>query len=116
MAEKRPVAEITVTATEAKNRFGHVLSRVTQSGEAVIVERQGRPNAAIISIEEYRELRAFQERQRRQDALKRLEELRMQIAPAFADLSESEIERIADEIRHDVHQSLIEKGFVRIAE
>ena len=116
MTERRHVHEVTVTATDAKNRFGEMLSRVTKAGEAVIVERQGRPNAALISIEEYRELRELQERRRRQEALLQLEAARRRIAASLGHLTDDEIDQIANEIRHDVHQALIEKGHVRFVE
>ena len=43
-----------ITATNARHRFGEVL-RDAQKGEAVIVERSGRPVVAIVPIEQYRQ-------------------------------------------------------------
>ena len=44
----------TITATEAKNRFGEVIRRVCKDGETLIVERGGLPVMAIVPMQEYR--------------------------------------------------------------
>jgi prevent-host-death family protein len=43
----------TVSATEAKNRFGAILKRVARTGGPVVVERDGRPVAILLSFEAY---------------------------------------------------------------
>ncbi len=43
----------TITATEAKNRFGEVIRRVYKNGETLIVERGGLPVMAIVPMQEY---------------------------------------------------------------
>lgn len=43
----------TITATEAKNRFGQVIRRVYKDGETLIVERGGLPVMAIVPMHEY---------------------------------------------------------------
>ena len=40
-------------ATEVKNRFGRVLREVSKSGGPIIVERDGKPVAVIVSVSEY---------------------------------------------------------------
>jgi prevent-host-death family protein len=45
-----------MSATEARVHFGEVLRRVTEDQEVVIVERGGRPKAAVISIQELERL------------------------------------------------------------
>lgn len=53
----RPSANTrTVTATEARVHFGEMLRIVRDQGGTVIVERAGQPEAAIISMEDLREL------------------------------------------------------------
>ena len=46
----------TISATEAKNRFGRLLRDVTLSDEAVVVERDGKPVAVVLSIAAYERL------------------------------------------------------------
>jgi prevent-host-death family protein len=40
-------------ATEVKNRFGRVLREISRTGGPIIVERDGRPVAVILSLGEY---------------------------------------------------------------
>ena len=46
----------TVSATNAKNRFGGVLREVNQTDEPIIVERDGKPVAVILSMDAYQRL------------------------------------------------------------
>jgi prevent-host-death family protein len=48
----------TISATEARVHFGDVLRGVTERGETIFVERGGKPQAVVISIEEYDRLRS----------------------------------------------------------
>lgn len=47
----------TISATEARIHFGDVLKRV-ENNETITVERGGHPKAVILSINEYKRLRA----------------------------------------------------------
>lgn len=53
--------ERTVTATEARVRFGALMRRVVEHGDAVIVERDGKPQIAILPVAEYARLKSGQE-------------------------------------------------------
>ena len=52
-----------MSAKEARSHFADLLGLVHYSGEAVIVERRGKPFAVVISPDEYEKL--LQERQKR---------------------------------------------------
>ena len=43
-------------ATEVKNRFGRVLRQIAKTGGPIIVERDGKPVAVILSMGEYQRL------------------------------------------------------------
>ena len=43
----------TLSATEVKNRFGRVLREVSLTGGPIVVERDSKPVAVILSIDEY---------------------------------------------------------------
>lgn len=45
-----------ITATEARVHFGEVYRRVTENDETIIVERNGKPGAVILSIDAYEAL------------------------------------------------------------
>lgn len=51
-----------VTATEAKNRLGHVLERAQR--EPVFIEKSGRRHSVVLSVEQYEELLGAQRRKR----------------------------------------------------
>lgn len=46
-----------VPATQAKNRFGDLLHRVSYEKRPVLIERGGRPMAVIMDVEQYLELK-----------------------------------------------------------
>jgi prevent-host-death family protein len=48
----------TISATEARVHFGQWLRRVVEHDEAVIVERGGKPEAVLLSIDSYNRLSA----------------------------------------------------------
>ena len=102
-----------VSATEAKNRFGSLLGWVAEQGDEVIVERQGRPQAVIMSIGEYEKIQELRERQRRDEALATMRRLRQQIQARNRDLTPDEADEIAERFSRDVVEGLIEKGKVR---
>jgi len=47
-----------ISATEARVHFGEIYRRVTENDETIVVERNGKPGAVIISIEAYEALNA----------------------------------------------------------
>ena len=47
-----------MTVAEAKNHFSDVLRRAEYGGERVVVERHGKPVAAIVSTDDLRQLEA----------------------------------------------------------
>ena len=47
----------TISATEARTHFGDVLRGVTERGETILVERGGKPQAVVMSVDEYDRLR-----------------------------------------------------------
>ena len=64
----------TVGSREARSQFSHLLGRVHFGGQVVIVERSGRPMAAIIPIDDYERLIA-----ERQARFQVLDEIRHQM-------------------------------------
>ena len=49
-----------ISATEARIHFGELLRQVVDSGEAVIVQRDGKPQVAVLPVEEYERLKESQ--------------------------------------------------------
>ena len=65
----------TMTVAEAKNRFSDVLRRAEYGGERVIVERHGKPVAAIVSTDDLRRLEVAEDAADRRDAQHALTEV-----------------------------------------
>ncbi len=73
-----------VSAREARNRFADIMGSVRDGGEEIIVERSGRPMAALIPVDTYERLVA--ERRSRFEVLD-------QIRSNLPDVAPEEVER-----------------------
>ena len=85
----------TVTASEAQSRFGSLLQWATEHSEGVIVERRGKPSAAIISYAAYEELTRLRTMEKKRQALETLKILRRRVQRQNTDLSAEEAYRAA---------------------
>ena len=75
----------TISLTEAKRSLGEVVNRVAYGGERIILESRGKPQAAIISVEELARLDELtddreERRARRQEAFAQAIAISEQIA------------------------------------
>ncbi|MGH2583339.1 MAG: type II toxin-antitoxin system Phd/YefM family antitoxin, partial [Dehalococcoidia bacterium] len=52
--------ERVVTATQARVHFGEIMRHVVEDGTPVVVERSGKPQVVLLSVEAYERLRAGQ--------------------------------------------------------
>lgn len=57
MPKPKPMVR-TITATEAKNRFGTILQGAYKRAEHLVIERDGIPVAVIIPVQDYERLMA----------------------------------------------------------
>ena len=73
-----------IGAREARHKFSDLMGRVHYGGEAVIIERSGKPMVAVIPVEVYQQLIA--EREARFQVLDR-------IRARLPDLASDEVER-----------------------
>jgi len=80
VSERAPAGTRTVTATEARVHFGEMLRIVREQGGPVIVERAGEPEAALISIDDLRELQRLRPDQPRRSWSDEMMELHAKIA------------------------------------
>jgi prevent-host-death family protein len=103
----------TVSATQAKNRFGSIVESVAKCGEEVIVETRGTPTAVIISMSEYADLRALKEKQRRAKILENVRGLRDEVSARNADLTPEQAEELADRFVREVVEDMVREGKIR---
>ena len=90
-----------IGATELRQRLTDVLLTVRESGEAYIVETFGRPQAALVNMDEYALFQRF--RSEREVFFEWLEDTAARNAQHNAALSQEEILAIIEQEREDVH-------------
>jgi prevent-host-death family protein len=85
----------TVSSSEAQNNFGAMVQWAKDNVEGVIVERRGKPEAALISYEEYQAMLQLKEDERKRKAFEALEKLRQEVQRLNPDISAEEAYREA---------------------
>lgn len=103
----------TVTATEAKTNFGAMLDWTVTEQDQIIVQSHGQPKAAIINYDDYTQYATLKEKNRREQAWQEMEALRKQVSARNTDLSEEEIDALADFITRDTINSMIADGKIQ---
>jgi prevent-host-death family protein len=90
---------LTLTSTEAQNRFGEVLDAAQR--EPITITRRGRPLAFIISPEDLKKL--FASQAKRDEAVAAYETYRQRIRqnpnPAADALTDEDVNRLVHELR-----------------
>lgn len=90
------MAEMTISAFDARRKFGKVLDSVVADGDSVIVERHGEPVAVVIPVAAYQ-----QWQQQREEARTRFFE-RARKSAEYADVDPDEAEALVAEVIADV--------------
>ena len=95
---------VTIPATKAHRQFGELVRRVFSGKEHFIVEKDGLPVAAIISMREYQSF--IQEREQREQKVKRFQQIARQIGEEFErrGLTEEEVMAELEETKQQVYQ------------
>ena len=93
-----------VSATEARIRFGELMRQAVETREAIIVERGGKPQVVVLSVDEYARLL----RRERQDGWKELVHgARVQIQADLAGRSLPRPEEILEQAREGRDEQLL---------
>jgi prevent-host-death family protein len=100
------VVERIVSATQARIHFGELIQQVVNEQAPVVVERAGKPQVVIISVDQYERLKAGQERQVAwRDWVRRARE---QIAGELGDRQLIPAEEIIRQMREDRDEQLLD--------
>lgn len=99
----------TVSASEAKRKFGEISDWATDAQDDVIVESHGQPKVVIISFEEYQHVLDRRERARREAALEELKAIRARVRARNQDLTTEQAFALSDELVREAVQRLDEK-------
>jgi prevent-host-death family protein len=110
---QQPKNPKTISASEAQNKFGAVVSWVLDNQREVVIESRGEPKIVMMPFDRYEETQQMREQKRRAEALAKLRQLRNRVSARFKDLSQEEIDRFADEVSRDAVRSLVKKGVIR---
>jgi prevent-host-death family protein len=105
MAAHRKSTPTKVPATDVHRNFGDLVRRTYSGQEHFIVERDGLPVVAIISMAEYEEL--MQERERREERLRKFEQSARAIGEEIErqGLTEEEVMAKLEEAKEEVYQA-----------
>jgi prevent-host-death family protein len=103
----------TVSSSEAQNQFGELVNWIVNNRGEVVVKRRGEPEIAMISFDEYKETQQIKEQWRRDEALAKLRKVRERVSARFKDMSQEEIDQIANDISREAVESLVKKGAIR---
>lgn len=89
------MATRTVSATEAKNRFGAIVKSALESDEVILVENHGEPYVYMVPPGEFERLQEADKELQRRTRLERLESIMRRQAERNSDLSSDEAEALA---------------------
>jgi prevent-host-death family protein len=96
--------ERVVSATEARIRFGELMRKAVETREAIVVERGGKPQVVVMSVEEYERLRKGQ----RQVEWKELvDQARAQIEAYLGGRTLPASEKILKQLREERDEQLL---------
>ena len=106
----------TISLTEAKRSLGEVVNRVAYGGERIILESRGKPQVAVINLDDLRELEESGDAQRgarqaqRREALAKADELRARILARTGGIplgdSVEELRQLREERLHEIAPDL----------
>ena len=102
----------TVSASEAKTKFGAIANWAAESKDDVIVESHGEPKVVIICFEEYQQVLKLREEARRQSALLRLRSLRDRVRARNQDLDEEQVASLTGRFSQEVIAEMANEGKV----
>jgi prevent-host-death family protein len=93
--------ENTLSATQARINFGEVMRQVVEQERPIIVERAGKPQVVILSIEAYERLIAAQSTDQDELLLEQARLLRQQVQADLGDKKLPTPEEIINQMREE---------------
>lgn len=130
-----------ISASDVEDRLSSWIDYANEAGDEVIVESYGKPKAVLMSISDFEEVQELREqklraeaierlqslgmelsrrrkatelpdKQQREDAVKRLRALRDEVSARDRDLTEEQIEEIANRFSRDIIDDMAAEGKV----
>ena len=97
----------TVSASEAKTKFGSIMDWTLEYNDEVIVESYGKPRVVIIPFAPYQTVLGLREEAQRREALSELECLREKVRARNQDLDEAQAAALADRFSREVIEDMV---------
>ncbi len=101
-----------MSSSEAKQHWGSVMNGVSRPDDVVIVESHGKPKVAVISYDRFKKLQELEEQARRAWAMEQLRQLEERIDNRNSDLTDEQIEELADRFSREFVDDLFTEGKV----
>jgi prevent-host-death family protein len=101
--------QVTIPATEVHRNFAEVIRRAFSGSEHFVVEKEGLPVVAILSVPEFEELLRDREELRveRERRMKRFEKLAREAGEEIQErgLSEEDVDALVEQTRQDLYDN-----------
>ena len=91
----------TISATKARIHFGELMRQVSEKKETVIVERAGKPQVVVLSINEFERLQSLDRRENWLQALQNLESIGAKVEERRRRITVPEPESVIREMREE---------------
>jgi prevent-host-death family protein len=106
----------TMSANEAKQNWGALMRAAREDDGIVVVESHGKPQVVVVSYDEYEAFRDFKEAQRRKELLRRLDAFEARWGGRNTDLTEEQIEELANRFSREFVDDLAAEGKITFAD
>lgn len=106
------VALKTMSSNEAKQLWGSMMDAASGPDDAVIVESHGKPKVAVISYDRFERLQELEEQARRARTLEQLRLIEEEGGDRNRDLTDEQIEELADRFSREFVTDLVAEGKV----
>ena len=103
----------TISVSEAKNTLSAVLEWAVENDDGIVIQSRGEPKAVIVPYANYAGYLALEEQARRQAALRELKQLAEEIWARNADLTDPEVDQLAEEITQETFQRMLDEGKIQ---
>lgn len=104
------------SVSETRQQLSVFLNWIKESQEDVVIQNRGTAEAVLIPIADYELLQEARERQRRQQAVAELRQIAREVGARNSQLSQAEVDNIADEVMAETIDTLNQQGKVTFQE
>lgn len=99
--------EYQIGTTDLRQKLTDVLETVREQGATYVIETFGRPQAALISLEEYRQFQQYW--RERHEFFQQLDDIARDNAVRNADMSEEEVLALIEQARQEVYEEKMQQ-------